>query len=112
VGRHARAASPRWRFARGTALAAIWLGGLAAGFFAILAAAARYSCAPSAHGLACRSAGTAVSGGLIISVIAIVTVVTVATHDSDHRRLVAWTGAGVLGLIACYFGAHAVIATA
>jgi hypothetical protein len=112
VARHAKQTDTRWTFTRAGSLTLIWLGGLTAGFFAILAAAARYSCGPTAHGLACRPVGTAVGGGLIIAVIAIVTAVTVATHDSGHRRLAAWTAAGASALLGCYFGAHALIATA
>jgi hypothetical protein len=112
VARHAKQTDSRWTLTRAGALTLIWLGGLTAGFFAILAAAARYSCGPTAHGLACRPAGTAVGGGLIIAVIAIVTAVTVATYDSGHRRLAAWTVAGASALLGCYFGAHALIGTA
>lgn len=112
MGRHAKAPDRQWRFARASALTLIWLGGLTAGFFGILAAAARYSCGPTAHGLACRPAGTAVGGGLIIAVIAIVTAVTVATYDGGHRRLAAWTAAGASALLGCYLGAHALIGTA
>ena len=112
MGRHARSTSARWRLARGSALTLIWLGGLAAGFFAILGAAAHYSCAHNAHGLACRSAGPAVGTMLVLAVITIITAVTVATHDSGERRLLTWTAAGALALLACYFGAQALISTA
>ncbi|MDP9093071.1 MAG: hypothetical protein M3N95_09070 [Actinomycetota bacterium] len=112
MARHAKRTDGRWRFARGGALTLIWLGGLAAGFLSILAAAARYSCAPTAHGLACRPAGTAAGGGLIIAVIAIVTAVTVTTHDTGRRRLAAWTFAGATALLGCYVGARALIGTA
>jgi hypothetical protein len=112
VARHVRVASGRWRAARASALTLIWLGGLTVGFFAILAAAAKYSCSPSAHGLACRPAGTAVGGALVVGVIAIVTSVTVATHDSGHRRLVGWTLGGALALAACFLAARALIGTA
>jgi hypothetical protein len=104
--------SSRWRLARASALTFVWLAGLTAGFFAILGTAARFSCAPSAHGLACRPAGTALGGGLIAGVIAIVTAVTVATHDSGRRRLVAWTIGGALGLLACFLAARGLIGTA
>ncbi len=112
MARHARSTSARWCLARGGALTLIWLGGLAAGFFAILGAASHYSCAHNAHGLACRPAGPAVGVILVLAVIAIVTSVTVATHNSGERRLITWTVAGALGLLACYFGAHALISTA
>lgn len=112
MARHIRVPSSRWRAARASALTFIWLGGLTAGFFAILAAAARYSCNPSAHGLACRPAGTGVSATLIVGVIATVTAVTVATHDSGRRRLVAWTVGGAIVLATCFLLARAVIGTA
>ena len=112
MARHVRTPSSRWRAARAGALTLIWAGGLTAGFFAILAAASRYSCSPSAHGLACRPAGTAVSTILILGVIATVTIVTVATHDSGQRRLVGWTAGGALALLTCFFLARAVIGTA
>jgi hypothetical protein len=96
---------------RGSALVLIWLGGLGAGFFAILGAAARYSCGPSANGLACRPAGSALGAGIALGVIAIVTAVTVLTHDREPRRLGALTGVGAVALLGCYFGAHALIAT-
>jgi hypothetical protein len=88
------------------------MGGLAAGFFAILSAAARYSCSQTAKGLACRPAGTALGTGLVIAVIATVSVVTVATHESGRRRLAIWTAAGVITLIGCYLASRALIDTA
>lgn len=112
MARHIRVPSGRWRIARASALTFIWLAGLTAGFFAILAGTARYSCSPAAHGLACRSSGTAVSSLLIVGVIATVTAVTVATHDSGRRRLVAWTASGAIVLVACLLLARAVISTA
>jgi hypothetical protein len=112
VARHVRVPSSRWRAARAGALTVIWLAGLASGFFAILAAASRFSCSPSAHGLACRPAGTAVSTVLVLGVIATVTSVTVATHDSGRRRLVGWTVGGAIMLALCFLLARAVIATA
>ncbi|MCU1659000.1 MAG: hypothetical protein JWO57_3656 [Pseudonocardiales bacterium] len=112
MGRHTKTAPGHWRFARGTALLVIWLGGLAAGFFAILSAAARYSCGHTARGLACRPAGSALGVVMILFVIAIVTAVTVLTHDRGPRRLVAVTVLGALALLACYVAAHTLIGTA
>ena len=112
MGRHTKAASGRSRAARGGALLLVWLGGLGAGFFAILSAASRFSCAPSARGLACRPAGSALGVGMVLAVIGTVTAVTVLTHDRGPRRLVISTMLGVLGLLGCYLGAPALTRTA
>ncbi|MCW2658011.1 MAG: hypothetical protein JWR06_2204, partial [Jatrophihabitans sp.] len=45
-------------------------------------------------------------------VIAIVTAVTVLTHDRGPHRLVAVTVLGALALLACYVAAHTLIGTA
>jgi hypothetical protein len=111
VGRHTKEPTKQWRLARGSALVLIWLGGLAAGFFAILSAAARYSCGPTAHGLACRPAGSALGLVIALCVVATVTTVTVFTHDRGPRRLVGMTGLGATALLACYLGAHALVGT-
>jgi hypothetical protein len=100
------------RLVRGTALVVIWLGGLAAGFFAILSVAARFGCSHSSHGLACKQSGSALGAGLIVAVIAVVTTVTVATHDRGPRRVATTAALGALALIGCYLGAHALIGTA
>ena len=112
MGRHARTPDSRVRLVRGSALVVIWLGGLTAGFFSILSVAARYGCARSAHGLACRQSGSALGVVLIVAVIAVVTTVTIATHDRGLRRVSVTAGLGALALIGCYLGAHALIATA
>jgi len=100
------------RLVRGTALVVIWVGGLAAGFFAILRIAARFGCARSSHGLACGSSGSAVGAGLTVAVIAVVTTVTIATHDRSPRRVAITATLGALALAGCYLGAHALIDTA
>jgi len=113
VGRHAKAVDGRSRLARASALVLIWAGGLAAGFFALLSMATRYtSCGASAHGLACRPAGTAVGAAIVLGVIATVTAATVLTHDCGPRRLAACGVLGVTALVACYLGAHALLDTA
>jgi hypothetical protein len=113
VGRHAKAVSSRSRAARATALAVVWLGGLAAGFFALLSVSARYTtCSASAHGLACRPAGTAIGGTLVIGVIATVTAATVLTHDRGPGRSATWGLLGAAALIVCYLAAHALLGTA
>jgi len=112
VGRHARTPDSRVRLVRGSALAVIWLGGLAAGFFAILSVAARFGCSHSSHGLACKQSGSMLGGVLIIAVIAIVTTVTVATHDRGPRRVAIMSTVAALALLGCYLAAHALIGTA
>ncbi|MCW2646142.1 MAG: hypothetical protein QOF87_2470 [Pseudonocardiales bacterium] len=99
--------------ARASALAVVWLGGLAAGFFALLSVAARYTtCSTSAHGLACRPVGTAIGGSLVIGVIATVTAATVLTHDRGPRRSATWGVLSAATLAACYLAAHALLGTA
>jgi hypothetical protein len=98
---------------RASVLAIVWLAGLAAGFFALLSVAARYTtCTTSAHGLACRPAGTAIGGSLVIGVIATVTAATVLTHDRGPRRSATWGLFGTAALGASYLAAHALLGTA
>jgi uncharacterized membrane protein len=99
--------------ARASALAVVWLGGLGAGFFALLSVGARYTtCTASAPGLACRPAGTAIGGSLVIGVIATVTVATVLTHDRGPRRSATWALLSAAALGALYLAAHALLGTA
>jgi hypothetical protein len=99
--------------ARLTVLAAFWAAGLVVGFFAVLSAAAKFSCSRTARGLACRPAGTALAVGLIVAVILIVAAVTALAHDARaHRRLIALVIGGVVALGACYLGAQALLGTA
>lgn len=112
MGRHTSTVPGRRRQARAAALVAIWLGGLAAGFFAILSIGTRFSCGAHSRGLACRPAGSLLGIVIVLGVIAIVTAVTVLTHDGGARRLAAASTLGALALIACYAGAQALIGTA
>ena len=113
MGRHAKPVRGRSRLARLATLTLVWLGGLGAGFFALLSVGARYTgCSASARGLACRPAGTAIGGLIVLGVIATVTTATVLTHDRESGRIV---GMGVLGVIvlgAWYLAAHALLDTA
>jgi hypothetical protein len=112
MARHLREVDPRARTVRGTSLVLVWLGGVAVGFFGILSIAARYGCARSATGLACRKSGSALGIVIVLAVVAIVTAVTVATHDRSPRTIVVATAFGALGLVGCYFCAHALLNTA
>jgi hypothetical protein len=113
VGRHVKDVQGRPRFVRATALVVVWVGGLGSGFFALLSVAARYTgCSSSAHGLACRPAGTALGGLLVLCGIATVTAATVLTHDRELPRVVL---CGVLGMAVLgmwYLAAHALLDTA
>ena len=97
---------------RGTSLTVIWLGGLAVGFFGVLSIAARYGCASSAHGLACRKSGSALGVLIVLGVVAIVTAVTVTTHHRSPRNVLIAATLGIVALLACYLAAHALLATA
>jgi hypothetical protein len=113
VGRHAKPVRGRSRLARAGALVLIWLGGLGAGFFALLGVGARYTgCSASARGLACRPAGTAVGAVIVLGVIATVTAATVLTHDRELRRIVGLGVLSVAALGAWYLAAHALLDTA
>lgn len=112
MARHLRAVSGRSWAARGTALALVWLAGLAVGFFAVLSVAARYSCSPRNRAVACTATGTTLGVLLAVAVIAVVTTVTVATHDRPPLRTLPWVIAGLLLLGACYLAAHTLLATA
>ena len=90
----------------------VWLGGVGAGFFAILSVAARYGCARSAHGLACRQSGSALGIVIVAAVVAVVTTVTVYTHGRTTRAVGVAAALGLALLAGCYYCAHALIATA
>jgi hypothetical protein len=111
VGRHVKPASGRLRLTRGSALAVVWLAGLAAGFFAILAVAARYSCSASNHALACGSSGTALGAVIAVAVVAVVTTVTVVTYDRSPKRVLSCAALGLLLLAGCFLGAQGLLAS-
>jgi hypothetical protein len=89
----------------------VWLCGLAAGFFSILAAAARYGCGRNDSGLACRTSGSVLGILLVIAVITVVAAVTVMTHDRPARRVMIAGGVGFASLVACLVAAHGLLAT-
>ena len=111
MARHARERDARLRAFRGSALTLIWLGGLVTGFYGVLSVAARYGCGRSAHGLGCKTSGSALGGLIVRAVIAVVTTVTVVTHDRDGRRIGIAAGLGFIGLAVCFICAQALIAT-
>jgi hypothetical protein len=111
VARHAKTVDGRSRSTRTVTLIVVWLGGLAAGFFGLLGAAARYGCGSSDHGLACRGSGSFVGVLLIVVVISVVTGVTVLTYDRAPRRVILVGIAGLVGLTVCFLLARALLAT-
>ena len=90
----------------------MWLGGLAAGFFGLLGAAARYGCGNSDHGLACRTAGSVTAVLIVIAVVAVVTTVTVVTHDRSPQRVVVIGVVGLIALFLCFLAARGLLSTA
>lgn len=109
--RHARSADSRERRVRLSTLLAIWLAGLAAGFFGILASFARYGCGAAAQGLGCSTSGTVLGALVIIAVVALVTAVTVVTFEREPRRVLVVGAIGLAGLGLCYLAAQALLST-
>jgi hypothetical protein len=89
----------------------IWLAGLAAGFFGLLSAAAKYGCASTDRGLGCRTSGSILGTLVVVAVVAVVTLVTVVTHDQPTRRVVVVGIAGLVVLGACFVAARLLLAT-
>jgi hypothetical protein len=111
VARHARAVDRRVRAVRFSTIVVVWLGGLAAGFFGLLSAAARYGCGASDTGLACRTSGSVVGILVVIAVIIVVTAVTVLSQDQPPQRLIAMAVAALAALLLCFIAARALLAT-
>ncbi|MDT4913974.1 MAG: hypothetical protein QOC66_3102 [Pseudonocardiales bacterium] len=89
----------------------MWVCGLAAGFFGLLAAAARYGCGASDTGLACRTSGSVIGILVVIAVIIVVTTVTVLSDDQPPRRLMTIGGTGLAALLLCFLAARALLST-
>jgi hypothetical protein len=94
-----------------TTVTVVWLGGLAAGFFGLLGAAARYGCGASDKGLACHGTGTTLGVIIVLAVVATVTAVTVLTHDREPRPVLAIGGAGLVALALCFVFARMLLGT-
>ncbi|MGI8680145.1 MAG: hypothetical protein ACR2LX_15955 [Jatrophihabitans sp.] len=109
--KHAHPGDPRKRHARLYTLAVVWLAGVAAGFFAILASFAAYGCSSSDNGLACRTSGTVVAVLVVVAVIAVVTAATVFTYERDPRRVVTVGVCGVVALVVCFLAARGLLST-
>ena len=110
MARHVR--SPGSRLGRLGTVFVLWAAGLAVGFYAVLSAGAKFGCAHSAHGLACKPAGSALGGGLVLVVIVVVAVITVLVQDAVSlrgRMLRVLVGLVLLG--ACLLAARALLGT-
>jgi hypothetical protein len=92
-------------------VAVVWLCGLAAGFFGLLSAAARYGCGAADNGFACRTSGSVVGILVVIAVIVVVTTVTILSHDQPPRRLVTMGTTGLIALVLCFVAARALLST-
>ena len=111
MARHARVVDRRTRVAALTAVAVTWIGGLAAGFYTLLALGSRYGCTSNNHGLGCGNGGTGLGVLLLLVVIATVTAVTVLASDAPTRRAALVASAGIAVLVACFLGARAILDT-
>jgi len=88
------------------------LAGLAAGLFALLGAAARFTtCSSRATSLACRSTGTSLGVVLVVCVIAIVTAATVLSYGRARRGVLTIGLVAVLVLVGLFFASRALLAT-
>jgi hypothetical protein len=113
VGRHTPpAATSRPRLARAATLTVVWLAGLAAGLFALLGAAARYTtCSGHSTSLACEGTGTSLGVVLVLGVVTIVTTATVVTHGRDRRQVLVIGAIALLVLAGLLLAARALLAT-
>ena len=112
MGRHSTSAGGRPRSLRLPTLLLVWLAGLAAGLFALLGAAARYTtCSSHATSLACRSTGTSLGVVLVVCVIAIVTAATVLSYGRTRRGVVTIGLVAILVLVGLFFASRALLAT-
>lgn len=109
---HAKVVDRRQRAIRLWTVAFVWLCGLAAGFCAFLAAAARYGCVSGDQGMACTTSGSVLGFVLLAAVIAVVVVVTLATTNGAARRVLFFGGFGVLALGICAVVAGSLLSTA
>ena len=109
--RHAKFVDQRLRGIRLSTIAFVWVCGLAAGFCAALAAAAKYGCVSGHTGMACRTSGSILGIVLLVTVIAVVTVVTLATTNRPARSVIVIGSLGVAALAVCTVAAASLLAT-
>ncbi|MEO6884674.1 MAG: hypothetical protein ABI232_00115 [Jatrophihabitantaceae bacterium] len=94
-------------------LLVLWLAGLATGYYALLAAASRYTtCTAHSTGLACRTSGFSLAIALVVGVVAVVTAATVVSYQRQTRWNVLIALAALIALGVCVFAAHGLLDTA
>jgi predicted branched-subunit amino acid permease len=108
LSRHAKVIDERLRAIRLSTVAVVWLFGLAAGLYSVLAAAARFGCMSGDRAVACQTSGLV----LLVTVVAIVIVVTVMTGRRPARPVLIIGGTGVGALAICWIAAWSLLSTA
>ena len=111
MARHAKVIDSQLRVIRLSTVAFVWLCGLAAGFYAALAAVAKYGCESGDTSIGCKTSGSVLGIVLLVTIIAIVTVVTLTTANRPRRRVYIIAAVGVTGLAICTFAAASLLAT-
>jgi hypothetical protein len=112
LARHAKlVVDQRQRVIRLSTVTFVWLCGLAAGLYAVLAATAKYGCMSGDDATGCKTSGSVLGIVLLITVIAIVTVITLATANRPSRHVLVIGGIGVAALAICAFAAASLLAT-
>ena len=109
--RHAKTVDQRRRVIRWSTVTFVWLCGLAAGFYAALAAAAKYGCMSDDRAVGCTTSGSVLGIVLLVTIIAIVTVVTLTTANVLERRVLIIGAIGVGALAICTVAAAGLLAT-
>ena len=112
MSRHAKAVDERLRAIRLSTVAVVWLLGLAAGLYSLLAAVAKFGCMSGNRALACRTTGSVLGVVLLVAVVAIVIVVTVLTGRRPARPVLIIGAVGVAALTVCLIAAWSLLATA
>jgi hypothetical protein len=111
LARHLRTVDRRDRGARIGTVAVVWLAGLTAGFYGLLAATARYGCSSADHALACGTPGSLLGVLVVVVVIAVVTAVTVLAFGRGDRAVVWFGATGLAALALCFAGARMLLST-
>ena len=112
MSRHAKVIDERLRAIRLSTVAVVWLFGLAAGLYSVLAAAARFGCMSGDRAVACQTSGSILGLVLLVTVVAIVIVVTVMTGRRPARPVLIIGGTGVGALAICWIAAWSLLSTA
>ena len=107
--RHARGKDARPRRVRLVALAVVWVCGLIAAFFSVLAATARYGCATGNRALACRTSGSVLGWLLVAAVIVVIIAVTIML-DRPRGPVLVVASIGVATALLCLGAATGLLA--